>query len=52
MEEIRCKHCNKVLGEADFTGVIKKKCPKCGEMNIYVKRLGGIVYTFLEKEEN
>jgi len=51
IEELRCKNCNKVLGEADFEGVIKKKCPRCSSMNIYFQRLGGEVYSFLEHKE-
>jgi phage FluMu protein Com len=51
IEELRCKNCNKVLGKADFEGVIKKKCPRCSSMNIYFQRLGGKVYSFLEHKE-
>ena len=53
IDRLKCKKCGKVLGEADFQGVIKKKCDnnKCKAMNIYFRRLGGKIYSFLEKEE-
>ena len=51
MEELKCKKCNKVLAEADFTGTIRKYCKNCKTMNIYFKRLGGKTYHFIEAKE-
>jgi phage FluMu protein Com len=57
MNKLKCqgkrsngKDCDKVLGEADFNGLIKERCPRCKAMNVYVKRLSGKVYSFVEKE--
>jgi phage FluMu protein Com len=47
--KLKCKSCGKTLAEADFKGIIKKKCPKCTEMNIYIKQPSGKIYEFIEK---
>lgn len=37
MNEYRCTKCDKLLFEGDFTGEIRKKCPKCKMMNIFTQ---------------
>lgn len=43
MQELRCKHCNKMLMEAEGQAHIKKICPKCKTVNeFYIKENEGL----------
>jgi len=35
MKSFRCKNCNKLLFEGEYIGTVKKKCPKCKDMNTF-----------------
>jgi phage FluMu protein Com len=53
MEVFKCTNpkCNKVLFEGEFSGTIKKKCPKCKKMNTFNQFNNNKLEKFCELEK-